>query len=126
MILFIETYNYELCKITLSLFLTENGTTSILYAVGRGDSYKPECGYAYQKYPNSSKGIWSVHLSGQVSDYFILSNGTDYDYYSAVYYCKETDVGPIQEDGFILTRYKHPSFSQVRYSFSFLNCVNLY
>ena len=62
-----------------------------------------------------------MYLSGQVSDYFILSNGTDYDYYSAVYYCKESDVGPIQEDGFILTRYKHPSFSQVRYLFSFQN-----
>ena len=108
-----EKYNYELYKMTLSLFSKENGTISILYAAGRGDSYKPECGHAYQRSSNSSKGIWSVYLSGQVSDYFILSNGTDYDYYSAVYYCKETDVGPIQEDGLILTRYKHPSFSQV-------------
>ena len=65
-------------------------------------------------------------MSGHVSDYFILSNGTDYDYYSAVYYCKETDVGPIEEDGLIFTRYKHPSFSQVWYSFSFQNGVNYF
>ena len=53
-------------------------------------------------------------MSGQVYDYYILNNGTDYDYYSAIYYCKESETGPIHEDGFILTRYKHPSFSQVK------------
>ena len=102
---------------------SENGTISVLNAVGISDGYKPECGHAYRKYSNSNNGIWSVFLSGQVYDYYILRNGTDYDYYSAIYYCKESEVGPIHEDGLILTRYKHPSFSQVKIS-SYFQILN--
>lgn len=104
----------------MSLYL-ENGTISILNAVGIGDTYQPQCGHAYPKYPSSNKGIWSVYFPDELSSYFILSNGTDYDYYSAVYYCKDSDVGPIEEDGLILTRYKHPSFSQVTIFVWFMN-----
>ena len=94
-------------------FILENGTVSILSVTGLGDSYEPECGHAYPKSPETDKGIWEVYLSNQLSEYVFLDNGTDYDYYSAVYFCKEYDTGPIEQDGLILTRYKHPSFSQV-------------
>ena len=54
-----------------------------------------------------------MYLSNQLSEYVFLDNGTEYNYYSAVYLCKESDTGPIEQAGLILTRYKHPSFSQV-------------
>ena len=82
-------------------------------ATGLGGTYLSECGHAYPKDPNLDKGIWEVYFPDEESEYFILNNGTDYDYYSAVYFCKETNIGPIEEGGLILTRYKHPSFSQV-------------
>ena len=110
----LDLYQIKSFKNIFSFYLPlENGTISILNAVGIGDRYQPQCGHAYPKFPSTNKGIWSVYFPDEISNYYMLSNGTDYDYYSAVYYCKDSEVGPIEEDGLILTRYKHPSFSQV-------------
>ena len=83
--------------------------------IGLGETYSPKCGHAYPKDSSADKGTWEVYFPNQISEiseYFFLDNGTDYDYYSAVYSCRESEIGPIEQDGIILTRYKHPSFSQ--------------
>ena len=91
----------------------ENGTISVLSVSGLGNNFQAKCGHAYLKSPETDKGIWNVYFPDQLSEYYILNNGTDYDYYSAVYSCKQSAIGSIEEEGVILTRYKHPSFSQV-------------
>ena len=83
----------------------ENGTISILSVNGVGDSYHAKCGHAYPKDPDIHNGTWEVYFPEQpLSEYLVLYNGTDYDYYSAVYSCKESDIGTIFEEGLILTR----------------------
>ena len=88
----------------------------MLWSSGEGNTFDQECGHAYPKDYNTNKGIWEVYFQNQTTEYLILDNGTDYDYYSAVYSCAETgEAAMIQETALILTRYKHPSFSQVTY-----------
>ena len=92
----------------------ENGTISVLSISGLGNNFQAKCGHAYLKSPETDKGIWNVYFPDQLSEYCILNNGTDYDYFSAVYFCKQSDIGSIEEEeGVILTRYKRPSFTQV-------------
>ena len=86
----------------------------MLWSSGEGNTFDQECGHAYPKDYDPNKGIWKVYFQDKTTEYLILNNGTDYDYYSAVYSCAETgEAAMIQETALILTRYKHPSFSQV-------------